>query len=286
MKTHTFAKACSYALVAAMTLVFSCKDEDRLTVADAQDISEEAMTDSYYQDIDDVGSVSVAAPSEAAYTGVSRIATTITVNDDRFKCATVTLELTKASGDQPEGTITVDFGAGCTDAKGNVRTGKLLFAYKGKRFLPGATIVTTPQNYTINGIKLEGTRTVTNISTSTVDVPKFNAELTGGKATFPDGSVATRNSDITWTWDKTKTPNQLVIDQASTASGTTRGGRSYAVSLQKALKYQRFCGIAVEGIKKYVIDGSKEITIDYGDGTCDKAVVITVNGVTRNLTVN
>jgi len=42
----------------------------------------------------------------------------------------------------------------------------------------------------------------------------------------------------------------------------------------------------VEGIKKYLIDGSKEITIDYGDGTCDKSVVITVNGISRSLSVN
>ena len=42
---------------------------------------------------------------------------------------------------------------------------------------------------------------------------------------------------------------------------------------------------AVEGTKKYIIDGSKEIIIDYGNGDCDKSVVITVNGVTRNLSV-
>jgi hypothetical protein len=146
----------------------------------------------------------------------------------------------------------------------------------------------TPENYTINDIKLEGIRTSTNIQGSTNDAPKFRVVLENGKAFFPDGSFAERESDITWQWIRATNPTDdyLMIDQVSTASGNTRGGRSYAVSLVEGLKYKRFCGIAVDGIKKYVIDGEKEIVIDYGDGTCDKNVVITVNGVTRNLTVN
>jgi hypothetical protein len=169
-----------------------------------------------------------------------------------------------------------------------VRTGKLIFTYNGRRFQPESTIVTTTENYTINGVKIEGTRTLTNVTGSTDASPRFNAMLENGKATFPDLSEATRESDITWQWVRSQTPseNYLLIDQASTASGTTRGGRAYEVSLLKSLKYKRFCGIAVEGIKKYVLDSEKEITIDYGDGTCDKSVVITVNGVTRNVTVN
>ena len=110
--------------------------------------------------------------------------------------------------------------------------------------------------------------------------------LTNGKATFPDGSIAERESDITWEWIRGANPSEdyLVIDQVSNANGITSGGRSYDVSLIEALKYKRFCGIAVDGIKKYIIDEDKEIVIDYGDGDCDKSVTITVNGVTQNIT--
>ncbi len=34
-------------LLGMFAFVFSCKDEDKLTVADTQDITEEAVTDSY-----------------------------------------------------------------------------------------------------------------------------------------------------------------------------------------------------------------------------------------------
>jgi hypothetical protein len=291
MKTHKlFEKIASIALIGGILAVASCNEEDRLTIADTQDITEEAVTDSYFQDMDDMAGVAMSSPSDEEYSG-GRKATTITISDERFGCQGVLVSIepdATSSLDIPKGILTVDFGIlGCT-VNGNVRTGKLIFEYNGRRFVDGSTVKTTTNNYTINGVKLEGTRLLKNVTGSTSEAPKFNAILENGKATFADGTVAERESDITWQWVRTANPSgdYLQIDQASTASGKTRGARTYTVSLTEALKYKRFCGIAVEGIKKYVIDGSKEITIDYGDGTCDKSVIITVNGVTRNLTVD
>ncbi|MBL0743780.1 hypothetical protein [Chryseolinea lacunae] len=296
MKTsNLFGKIASVALMGTFAFVISCKDEDKLTLADTQDITEEAITDSYYQDMDDLAGVAVSAPTDDQYSKNGRVETTysVTVQDDRFDCDGVVVSVTPDANstlEAPKGVLIVNFGTtGCADGRGNTRTGKVIFTYNGRRFQPGSTVVTTVENYTINGVKLEGVRTLTNVSGSTAEAPKFNAKLVGGKATFiADGTVAERESNITWQWIREANPlnDYLLIDQASTASGTTRGGRTYSVSLSKALKYKRFCGIAVEGIKKYLIDGSKEITIDYGDGTCDKSVVITVNGVTRNINVN
>ncbi len=281
-----FAKIVSLSLIASIGILSSCKEEERLTAGDTQDISEEALTDSYFQDTDDLGGIAIESPEDSQYNG-GRTSGSITITDDRFKCATVTIEAT-GTIENPQGLITVDFGAGCIDNRLNVRKGKLKFAYNGRRFQPGSTVVMTTENYSINDIKLEGTRTSTNVQGSTSDAPKFNVVLANGKATFPDGSVAERESNITWEWIRAANPSDdyLVIDQKSTAYGTTRGGRSYEVSLVEALKYKRFCGIAVEGIKRYLLDDEKEIVIDYGDGTCDKAVTITVNGVTRNINVN
>ena len=286
-------KIASLALIGAIGLISSCKEEDRLTATDTQDITEEAVTDSYFQDMDDMSNVAVSKPSDDEFNVNGRVATsfTFTVQDERMNCQGVVITLTvdEASTQQvPKGVITIDFGTtGCTDNSGNIRTGKLILTYSGRRFIPESFVTLTTANYTVNGIKLEGIRTSTNISGSTAEAPKFNVTLVNGKAIFPDASEASRTSDITWTWIRTANPvnDMLVIDPAS-AHGTTRGGRKYDVLVLEALKYKRFCGIAVEGVKKYTIDNSKEITIDYGDGTCDKAVTITVNGVTRNINVN
>jgi hypothetical protein len=147
-------------------------------------------------------------------------------------------------------------------------------------------VVLTPQNYFINDIKLEGIRTHTNLNTSTEEAPRYNVELNGGKATFADGLFATRESDITVQWNRAESSledNNLQVESSSTASGTTRGGRTYSLMLLEDLIYKRHCGIAVSGVKKYTINGEKEITIDYGDGECDKTFTITTNGRTRTI---
>ncbi len=284
--TNLTVKIVSLSFIASIGLISSCKEEERLTAQDSQDIMEEALTDSYFQDTDDMGGVAIESPDDDEYNG-GRKAGSITIQDDRFKCAGIVISIDATGNlDHPQGIITVDFGVtGCSDNQGNVRRGKIKFTYNGRRFKPESSVVTTLENYFINDIKLEGTRTSTNVQGSTNEAPKFNVVLENGKATFPDGSIAERESNITWEWNRVANPNRLLIKQVSTAHGTTRGGRTYEVSLIEDLIYQRFCGIAVEGIKKYIIDEEKEIVIDYGDGTCDKSVVITVNGVTRNLSV-
>jgi len=272
--------------------MFSCKEDEPepLTLQDTADLMEESISEAYFQDLDDMAGVAIEAPSDTEYNGQGRTSATITIEDDRFGCdgIVVTIEPDAASTlEHPKGVLTVDFGTGCTDLKGNVRTGKLIFTYDGKRFMPGATVVLATDNYTINGIKLEGTRTHTNLNTSTAEAPRFNVVLSGGKATFPDGLFATRETDITVQWNRAANPleNNLQVESSSTASGTTRGGRTYSLMLLEDLIYKRHCGIAVSGIKHYTINGEKEITIDYGDGECDKTFTITVNGRTRTISL-
>jgi len=285
---HT-TKIVALTLIAMIGFFSSCQEEDRLTASDTQDISEEAVTDSYFQDSDDMGGKAIESPDDEEYSG-GRKASTITIQDDRFACAGVSITIDAVGSiENPQGVITVDFGVlGCSDGRGNIRKGKIKFAYTGWRFKPESTVVTTFENYSINDIALQGTRTSTNVQGSTTDAPKFNVVLTNGKAIFPDATFAERSSNITWEWKRAQNPinDELIILEKSTANGLTRGGRTYSVSLVGDLKYKTLCGgIAVDGIKKYLIDSDKEIVVDFGDGACDKSVIVTVNGVTKTYTV-
>ena len=278
-------KICAMVLAASVFGMLSCKEDEptRLTVQETADVTDEAITDGYFEDIDDMGGIAIAAPTEAEYSG-GRTSGVVSVADHRFcEGTTVTVVSDETSTrEEPKGVMTIDFGAtGCTDNRGNVRQGKLIFTYSGRRFQPGSTLITTTDNYFINGVKLEGTRTLTNESNSTEDVPRFGVVLANGKATFPNEHVATRESDITWQLNRAE--GKRIIETTSTASGTTRNGRTYEIMLLEPLVYQRHCGIAVSGIKKYTINGEKEVTIDYGDGTCDRAFTVTVNGVTHQV---
>lgn len=286
-----FSAALPALAIASLMAVAGCeRDEERLTVSDTNDVSEEALIDSYYQDIDDLASVAIEAPTDNEYSG-GRISTTITVQDERFNCdgVIVTIEPgVNSTLQDPYGILTVDFGTqGCSDLRGNVRKGKLIFEYDGWRFQTGSVVTITTENYSINGIKLEGTRTSTNITANENDPLKFHVVLNDGKATFSDGAIAERESDITWSWISGASPaaDQLIIHSNSTAGGITRAGHNYSVSLLEQLVYKRFCSMAVSGIKNYVIDGQKEIAVDYGDGDCDSTVTVKLDGITRTITI-
>jgi hypothetical protein len=291
MLKQNLLKISALALVTSFVGMISCKEDEpqRLTLQDTADITEEAVTESYFQDMDDMAGIAIETPSDVTFSG-GRTKGAVTINDDRFQCdgIVITIEPDPAStADVPKGVLTVDFGtSGCTDLKGNVRKGKLIFTYEGKRFMPGSTVVTTTDAYSINGVTLEGTRTLANIQESTSEAPRFNVILEDGKATFADAKIATRESNITFQWHRTDDPanDYLQIESSSTASGTTRAGRAYSMMLLDDLIFKRHCGIAVSGIKKYTI-GEKEITFDYGDGTCDRSFVITINGVSRTIGV-
>ncbi len=208
MKLIAPLKTTVFALSGMLALAIGCRDEeDRLTVQDTVDISEEASWIPITR-MSTTWPVLRSTHLPTTSTAVRRAAT-ITVQDSRFKCSGIVVTITPSAASTkttPQGVITVDFGTGCTDAAGNVRAGKLIFTYNGWRFQPGSTVVATTDNYSVNGIMLTGTRTLTNVSGSTTAAPKFNAVLTNGVATFTDGRTATRESNITWSWAKGDAP--------------------------------------------------------------------------------
>jgi hypothetical protein len=146
--------------------------------------------------------------------------------------------------DNPSGELIIEFGtAGCQDLRGNIRKGTVVFRYSGRRFVSGSTVITTLENYSINGIMLQGIRTSTNVTENPEDAPSFHVTLADGSATYPDQTVAERESDFTWT----------VLGD---------------------VVYQKLCPMAIEGIKQIIVNGENEFTIDYGNGDCDRDITV------------
>ncbi len=294
MKLATHLKSTRLAIVVFLTLfVASCDDENRLTKDDTADIAEDALTDSYFEDADDLGSVSLSSAAADDLSGGSasgRVRDTLTINvgDTRRCIGSSGLLLTiiryeDSTPNIPKGKLILDFGSGCTDLRGNTRSGKLIYEYSGRKFQPESTLVMTTEDYYINGIQLQGTRVLTNISESTEASPKVSVVLTNGKAIFPNGEVALREASFTREWIRDTNPVDDVLRVDGDASGTTRSGRSYLVNVEETLVYKRNCGLPVSGVKVFTVDG-KEISIDYGTGECDRSITYTVGD--RTVTTN
>lgn len=284
-------KLVALAVFAGLSILFSCQDNgSKINLTDETAVvAGESSTDAYYQDVDDMSGVAVAGTSETNSTtsGGKQYANGRRVTgiaDYRFgDCAIITVT-PDTTADHPKGVITIDFGSGCQDSQGDVRKGKIIISYDGRRFMPGSVIVVTLDNYSFNQIKLEGTRTLTNLSSSMQDNPKFEIQLADGKATDTvSGQFITREHcfDLVWTRANNPLQDELTVtgcgDQAPNATGIDRYGDNYAMTILEPLVYHRLCPIAVSG-KKQIVVGDKTIVIDYGDGTCDRSVIITVNG--------
>lgn len=278
-----FLRSAAVASIVAMTAISSCTDkEERFNAADAQALSEEAIADAYYEDADDMSSTVVY--DDGATNG--RVGGTITSADERMKtCATISI-----SGDATTtaGTITIDFGDGCT-YRGNTRKGKIILTYSnGPAGSNGFTVVTTFDGYKINDIELKGTRTIVKQANSVETNLQHHITLVGGEAIWPDGSNITRESDFTRVWVRDQEDPRIQLD--GSASGTTRLDKSYTMEISETLVYRRECMVAdgifmaVEGEKVFNTD-SKQIIINYGSGDCDRSVTITVNGISREVSV-
>ena len=297
MKTmnSVFKKGLAALAVISLGFLWSCNDDNQFDFSanDSNNVENEAATESYFEDVDDMSTLAVSADASTS-TG-SRESSSgrqgTKPSDQRFACATVTFEFAADNTlENPHGYITIDFGTGCTDARNNVRKGIIKVEFKGKRFMPNSQIITTLQGYSINGIAIEGVRTVTNTSGSLEANPKFTITVQGGKSTWPDGTVATREVNRTREWVRATNPLNDEWIVTGTAAGSNRDGKTYQMEITKPLVYKRECassnkgGIAVEGTKVLTVDG-KVITIDYGSGTCDKLITITINGQSKEIEV-
>lgn len=263
-------------MFSAIVALSSCtSDEERVTASDTADVVSESLTDSYFEDMDDMSIVAVESEDSPAG---GRVA-----GDDRF-CAGI---LIGEGSTLSSGRITIDFGTGCTDPRGNTRKGKLVLDYSnGPAGTAGFTVVTTPDGYSINGVTLEGTRTIELLSISQTSVV-HEITVDNGKATWPDGQISTRESSFT---REINFEEQAVYLDGS-ASGTNRRGKSYSMNINETLVYKRSCvlseGIymAVAGIKSFGSEG-RQLTIDYGDGACDRAVTIAVGDASSSVNVD
>jgi hypothetical protein len=297
MKTTKMCKApFALAVFAALAFFSACDPQEKPLQEEAAYVAEDVISDFALQDVDDLAGlamISDAATSGGRTSGEPR---NITISDPRLNCANAVVTITMDPASTPAhpiGTIVIDFGEGCTGPMGNVRKGKIIISFNGRRFMPGSVIAITFEGYSFNEIALEGTRTLTNISGSTEEAPAFEVELVGGQATWPDGTVATREHCYVHTWQRAANPlnDQLVVTQCAdrevAASGTNRRGRTYTMKIVEPLRYKRGCPIAVSGVKVFTdVTSGKVITVDYGDGRCDRVVTITFNGQSRSFEVN
>ena len=271
-------KIFTLSILAAMFGLYACGTTEDPTPPSDQDISDtqtETLIDLNY---DEIQELSFNALNENA--AVARVEAA----DGRLP-QNITIVAGSTAGTN---IMTIDWGSqGVTGPYGRVRKGILEVTYPDNYWAVGAVITIKSISYSVNGIKVDGIKTVTNMSFS-VGTLVQNVVLTGGKLTWPDETFATREFDVTRTWNYNLTiPQNDTVEFTGNASGTNRAGVSYTSEITSTIKYKRSCAfpsmifIPVSGTKT-ITTANHVLTVDFGDGTCDQIVTVSLNGVSKD----
>ena len=195
--------------------------------------------------------------------------------DDRGGCPTVTFA-------QPKGTwpntITLDYSPdGCTKDNHTFK-GSIVIEQSNKMSVVGALRTVTFNNFYVDGVKIEGTRTLTNQGPNASGQPVLVREA-NEIFLFPDGTQATYQTNRTRTLvEGADTPTHLdnVWSIEGTATGTNRKGEDFSATITTPLIKRTLCPWVVEGVIEFK-NGDKTRTLDFGDGTCDRDATLTLN---------
>jgi len=183
--------------------------------------------------------------------------------------------------------VIIDFGEeNCEGPDGKFRRGKIIIERSGFYWHGVVTATYTFDNYFVNDNQLTGGKTYTGA---------FNEDLTYTSTFTAQGEIILANEAGIITWNSTRTRNITEgadtwgfadnrVEVTGSSYGTTSDGTAFSFEIIEPLVriYQEGCfRHYVAGIIEISKANGTEISINYGDGTCDKFAEVTIDGVTR-----
>lgn len=192
--------------------------------------------------------------------------------------------------------IVMDFGAnGCVGQDGHFRKGKVITIYTNRLLVPGAIATTTFDGFYFDSTKVEGTHKITNTSANNT-TRQFTVVITNAKLTKPNGNFIEWNSEKVITqMEGLNTP--IPLDDIFKIEGGSRGvvkRGPLLVGWQSTILeplVKRFnCRWIVRGVVRTVRLNATTNTpwvalLNFGNGTCDNLAVVTINGVSYQITL-
>jgi len=181
-------------------------------------------------------------------------------------------------------TMLIDFGSvNCTGTDGRTRRGSIMVTFTGGYRDAGTVITITPQNYYVNNYKVQGTKSVTNMGLNQDGHMYFNVSV-AGTITAPDNSwTSTHNATRVRTWiagEDTGTPFDDVYLISGNGNGVNRNGIAYTLAILQSLRIEIGCPWIVSGSVAITPQDLAVRTVDFGNGSCDDDISVTVNGNT------
>ncbi len=282
MKVTNYWKTLSTVLSLAILATFSACNQDGEEITSSSDEAEsiaidEAIADDLFEDID------LISDEAAEYEGDAQ-GGRLENSESAMMSDCVGRGVERLWADRVfTKIVTLDFQESCEGPKGRERQGTMIITRVTDTNESTYTVSTTFQDFFLDGKKVEGTRTrvYTLLETGVYQVA---VTLTDGKVTLEDGRVIERTGSFTKTWNRTS--GEFTVE--GEASGDNRNGLAYKSTVTSPLVYKQSCAsegiyMATQGVRSITREGKADVTVDYGQGDCDKTVEITVDGEARTL---
>ncbi|HPH17930.1 MAG TPA: hypothetical protein PLE32_04115 [Haliscomenobacter sp.] len=200
------------------------------------------------------------------------------VPEVRSSCGTITV--TPADLKTFPKTVVVDFGTGCTDVDGKNKSGKVTMIV-GKIWEPNSLVTLQYENYSEDGVKLDGKFSFSNNSSNTAGIYQIKAD----KVKITDAK------NETWTWSGTHNFTQTqghaswwnwnddVYDVTGNIDVLFPNNEVVTWNINTPLLKANNCYWVSKGLGVLKLNGT-DIQVDYGDGSCDNNAIVTLNGKT------
>lgn len=195
--------------------------------------------------------------------------------------------------------IVVDFGnTGCLGPDGHVRRGKVITVYTNRMIAPGAVAETSFDNHYVDSVKVEGTHRVENVTLATTPLNnrRFRVTVTEGKLTKPNGNYVRWNS-VKYITQVEGVSTPMPLDDIFKIEGNARGQVlrnnllvAWESNIMEPLVRRMTCRWIVKGVIKTVrlnttTANSYVSNLNFGNGQCDNLAVLTINGVSHQITL-
>ena len=268
-------------------LLFSCQKEvsnaqaDPLTEEQASSFSEESsVAEASFEDVTDVAQTAAEEEGNASEFGLNGRGFHPLFTELRSSigdCATVTV--TPNDSTYPK-TITIDFGDSCKGRDGKVRSGAIVIHLTAPVRRPGSVVTVTFRNFSVNRVKLEGTKIISNLSNPPVH--KWSIQIVDGKVTFPNGRGYSFEA-VKYKKQVAGMDTRIARDDVYEIEGRAKivfnNGTTINLNTETALTKKVACPWISNGVLKIKIN-DRVLFLDYGypnNGDCDNKALLTWN---------
>ena len=193
------------------------------------------------------------------------------ISDYLPDCVTITTVVNSTTKEK-----TIDFGEGCELPNGNVLSGIIYLSYLKDMDMATKTLSMSLDNFTFNGVTVEGGASVVRTRSNDNGNPQSDAE-SNFSGEWPDGTTASFSGNRTREWIEGYGSgywgdNVFLISGKGTYTGKL--GNVFVKETIVPLRKEWSCRFIVSGILQ-ITRNETTVSLDFGDGSCDAKGILT-----------